>query len=127
MKTPARNKTRRKPAVRKISSKNKTKNAVLSELITTAPLLVDPRIAHARVSAWLASLAPGKEKLLKTLLTAKPVVNTLFASLTENSPFLWELASREPDRLLRLLQTNPEEQFVSLLADHGHRASASTR
>jgi glutamate-ammonia-ligase adenylyltransferase len=126
MKTRASNKTRRKPAVRKTSSKNKTKIADLSELIATAPRLVDPEIAHARVSAWLAGLAPEKKKLLNALLTAKPVVNTLLASLTENSPFLWELASREPDRLLRLLQTNPEEQFVSVLADHGHRASAST-
>src|SRR5690242_6162145 len=126
MKTRASNKTRRKPAVRKTSSKNKTKIADLSELIATAPRLVDPEIAHGRVSAWLAGLAPEKKKLLNALLTAKPVVNTLLASLTENSPFLWELASREPDRLLRLLQTNPEEQFVSVLADHGHRASAST-
>jgi [glutamine synthetase] adenylyltransferase / [glutamine synthetase]-adenylyl-L-tyrosine phosphorylase len=125
MKTPAR-KTRRKPAVREGSSKIKIKSAFLSELITTAPRLVDPEIAHARIAAWLTSLAPGKAKSLKALLTAKPAVKTLLASLAENSPYLWELASREPDRLLRLLQTNPEKQFVSLLAEHGHSASVST-
>ncbi len=99
--------------------------ATLAERIVTAPHLVDAKAARARIAEWLDGLQAAEAKRLKALLAAHPTVNTLLESLTENSPFLWELASREPDRLLRLLGCDPDRHLSALLADNG-RAVAST-
>jgi glutamate-ammonia-ligase adenylyltransferase len=97
----------------------------LANRIVTAPELVDPKLARARVVEWLAGLPAAEVKSLKALLTAHPVFNTLLESLAENSPFLWDLASREPERLLRLMGADPDRHLADLLADSS-RAIGST-
>jgi [glutamine synthetase] adenylyltransferase / [glutamine synthetase]-adenylyl-L-tyrosine phosphorylase len=86
----------------------------LAERIHAAPLLNHPQAAQARVGEWLAALEDNEP--LKALLASHPVVKSLIESLAESSPFLWELASAEPERLLRLLQSEPDEHLVALLA-----------
>ena len=108
MRPPARRKASRKPAVHEDSAGGKAKGATLAQRIATAPRLVDPEKARARVAEWLAGLPPADAKQLRELLTANPIVSTLLESLSESSPFLWELASFEPTRLLRLLQSDPD-------------------
>ena len=68
----------------------------------------------------------AEAKPLKALLAAHPTVNTLLESLAESSPYLWELASRDPQRLLRLLGCDPDRHLAALLADNG-RAIACER
>jgi len=74
--------------------------------------------ARARLTDWLAGLSVAEAKPLKARLAAHPTVSTLLESLAENSPYLWELASREPQRLLRLLDCDPERHLADLLAEH---------
>jgi [glutamine synthetase] adenylyltransferase / [glutamine synthetase]-adenylyl-L-tyrosine phosphorylase len=50
---------------------------------------------------------------------------TLLQSLAESSPFLWELASCDPQRLLRLLAADPDRHLPALLTETG-RAMAAT-
>ena len=88
----------------------------LAERIVTAPRPTDPASAQARVAEWLAQLAGTGAEPLTALLAANPVLNTLIESLGESSPYLWELVSREPPRLLRLLQSDPDEHLAALLA-----------
>lgn len=97
----------------------------LADRIVTAPELVDPKLARARVVEWLTGLPVAEANSLKALLTAHPVFNTLLESLAESSPFLWELASREPERLFRLMGTDPDRHLADLLAGTS-RAIAST-
>ena len=59
------------------------------------------------------------------LLAAHPTVKTLLESVSESSPYLWELASREPDRLLGLLQSDPDAHLAALLAEHRHAVAAT--
>ena len=99
--------------------------ATLAGWIVQAPHLVEPKAARARVAEWLAGLPAAEAKPLQTRLAAHPTVNILLESLAENSPYLWELASREPKRLLRLLDCDPDRHLATLLADNG-RAVAST-
>ncbi len=89
----------------------------LADRVVTAPELVDPKLARGRVVEWLAGLPAAEAKNLKALLAAHPIVNTLLESLAENSPFLWDLASREPERLLRLMGADPDRHLADLLAD----------
>src|SRR5690606_38443693 len=62
---------------------------------------------------------------LRALLSAHPAVNTLVESLSESSPFLWELASRDPARLLRLLNADPDRHLAALLAERGAAAGST--
>jgi glutamate-ammonia-ligase adenylyltransferase len=134
MKRPAKKKTIRKKAlrkkpVRKAASLAKrpsaSKDTTLAALIVRAPRLVEPKAARARVAEWLAGLQVTQAKALKALLSAHPTVGTLLESLVENSPYLWELASRDPRRLLRLLGADPDRYLAALLSESG-RAVATT-
>ena len=99
--------------------------ATLAERIVSAPFLIDPKAARQRVAEWLAGLPVSEANALKALFTAHKTVATLLQSLSESSPFLWELASSEPERLLRLLSCDPEPHLAALLADNGRAVAAS--
>ncbi len=98
--------------------------ATLAERIVTAPQLAEPKLAQARVAEWLAGLPVPEAKPLKALLAAHPILSTLLKGLAESSPYLWELASGEPKRLLRLLGCDPERHLAALLADNGRAIAA---
>ena len=99
--------------------------ASLAARLVTAPRLNAPDEAAKSVATWVAGLGDGDRAALEALLGAYPLLPTLLQSLTESSPFLWELASREPDRLVRLLRSDPERGFVRLLSETA-RAVAAT-
>jgi [glutamine synthetase] adenylyltransferase / [glutamine synthetase]-adenylyl-L-tyrosine phosphorylase len=125
MRPPAGGKASPKKEARKSSNAAAAEGAALAELITTASRLSDPHVAKLRVSDWLAGVPSADSKSLKSLFSRRPIIGTLLDSLAENSPYLWELVTREPDRFLRLLLANPEQHFAALLRDHGHRAAVS--
>jgi [glutamine synthetase] adenylyltransferase / [glutamine synthetase]-adenylyl-L-tyrosine phosphorylase len=117
--------TKRKAAVLKVKAATTRGGGGLAERIVTAPQLTDPKAACARVSEWLADVPAAAGKPLKALLAGNPLVGTLLESLGESSPFLWELASREPKRLLRLLTAAPDAHFAALLAGHSRAAATA--
>ncbi len=93
------------------------RESVLAARIVAAPVLIDPQAAAATLDAWLAGLDPGAAAPLSALLTAHPVLRTLLESLSEHSPYLWDLATGDAPRLLRLLQADPDLHLTALLAD----------
>jgi glutamate-ammonia-ligase adenylyltransferase len=95
----------------------------LAGRIVAAPQLIDAETAHARVADWLATLPPNEAAPLAALLAERPLLATLLASLAESSPYLWDLASREPARLMRLLAADPDAHFAAVLAEHGEAAA----
>ena len=115
----------RKP-VRKAPATRPTNGATLAGCIVTAPKLTEPKAARARVAQWLATLPAGEGRRLKALLGAHPVLSTLLESLSEASPYLWDLASAEPQRLLRLLDADPDRHLTEVLSQTA-RAVASSR
>ena len=100
-------------------------DATLAESMVRAPHLVDRKSAQARVSKWLAGLPGRQAKPLKALLAAHKTVATLLQSLAESSPFLWELASGDPERLLRLFACDPDKHLAALLAENGGAVAAT--
>jgi len=88
----------------------------LAARIVAAPHLSDPDTARRRVTEWLAGLSPEVAPV-GALIARHPTVGTLLASLAESSPFLWELASAEPERLVRLLAADPDLHLDALLAE----------
>jgi glutamate-ammonia-ligase adenylyltransferase len=100
-------------------------DATLARAIATAPMLVTPKVARAKLAEWVDGLAPGTAKPLRELLASHPIIDTLLASLTESAPYLWELVSREPDRLLRLMGAVPDRYLADFLSDQGHAIASA--
>jgi glutamate-ammonia-ligase adenylyltransferase len=128
MRRPAKTRVVRKKPGRKTAGGAKraaAADATLAARIVTAPYLVEAKAARARLAEWLIGLPGTQAKPLKALLAAHPKVDTLLQSLAENSPYLWELASGDPARLLRLLTADPDSHLAALLADTGRVVAAT--
>jgi len=91
----------------------------LAAAIKRAPRLSAPKEARARVDQWLGEIArTAAAKTLKPLLAApKAKLSDLVAAIAEGSPYLWDLIRADPDRLVSILETEPEHRFTSVLAD----------
>jgi glutamate-ammonia-ligase adenylyltransferase len=93
--------------------------ASLAARIITAPKLIDVKAVTTRVAEWVEAAATSEAKRLKVLLAAHPVLATLLQGLAEHSPYLWDLVNGEPQRLVRVLDADPDTHFAELLAEHG--------
>ena len=54
------------------------------------------------------------------------MLDALIAGLAEGSPYLWDLCAADPERLVALLEADPERRFDDMLAD-ARRAIAATQ
>src|SRR5262245_4217197 len=126
MKRPTKSRAPRKSAAHKPASQAGIDAVKLADRIASAPPLLDKKSAHARVAGWLSELSSKDVRPIEILLRDKPVIRALLEGLAESSAYLWDLASREPGRLLRLLQADPDEHFRALLAQ-GVRAVATCK
>jgi len=88
----------------------------LAAAIQKAPRLSGPREARARIHEWLGEIArtaPGKA--LKELLGgSKPTrLGELVASISEASPYLWDLIRTDPARFTAIIESEPAQRFSS--------------
>src|SRR6478752_1228206 len=91
--------------------------------LAAAPRLTDRKAAQGRVTEWLTEIgrnAPGKA--LKLLIAKTPKLEALLLGLADGSPYLLDLAAAEPERLLSLLQADPERHSADLLNKLGKAA-----
>src|SRR5690242_16581506 len=81
---------------------------------------------RTRLAEWLTAIgrksATGGQ--LKSLLKDHPAAADLLAAVAGASTFLWDLVRADPRRTLRLLATDPDEQFAALIAG-AHRVVAA--
>jgi glutamate-ammonia-ligase adenylyltransferase len=103
------------------------RDSSLVRRITAAPHLHAADEARARVKGWLAEIAGlPAGKTLTRLSVAHPRLDALITGLAGGSPYLWDLARASPERLVALLEAEPERRFKDILAD-AKRAIAATR
>jgi glutamate-ammonia-ligase adenylyltransferase len=91
--------------------------APLAVRVATAPLLSSPKEARHKVGAWLRDIgrtAAGRN--LKQLLAGSKPLLSLLEGIADGSPYLWDLASAEPARLLLLLHSDPDDRLATLLS-----------
>ena len=70
------------------------------------------------MDGWLQQIgrtAAGKS--LKQRLANTPAARRLLEGIFEGSPFLWQLATEDPARFLRILDCDPQTHFAALLAE----------
>ena len=89
----------------------------LAHRIAAAPHVGAADEAHVRIKDWLAEIADTPAGVnLRRLFAAHPMLDALMAGLAESSPHLWGLARAEPERLVALLEAEPERRFNDILA-----------
>ena len=97
-----------------------------AQRITAAPQLSAAETAHARVERWLAEIgSTAAGRTLARLLAVHPTVNTLMAAVAEGSPYLWELARAQPERLVAILVSAPERRFADPAEQFAVRQTAA--
>src|ERR1051326_8286850 len=85
--------------------------------IADAPCLADRTASQDRLTVWLSDIArTAAGKSLRQLVAEAPKGEAVLLGLADGSPYLWELATAEPGRLLRLLTADPDGQLSALLA-----------
>ena len=93
-------------------------SGTLAQRISTSPDLADASAARARVNDWLDEIADtAAGKTLIRLFVTHSLLNALLSGLAEGSRYLWELVRADPQRLVSLLEAEPERRFDEILAD----------
>src|SRR5215470_14635378 len=89
----------------------------LAERIAAAPRLCRPETARQRLDGWLAEIAgtPAGAALTQALADY-PHVGSLLEGIADGSSYLWELARADPERLVGVLETDPESRLEALIA-----------
>src|SRR5258708_20778102 len=84
--------------------------------IAAAPCLHADDEARTRVADWLAEIAdlPAGQALARLCATSAPL-ESLLAALAAGSPPPWDLVRASPQRLLTLLEHEPERRFPAIL------------
>ena len=80
----------------------------LAARLTTAPPLANPGAAGAKLADFTRNLGESGQAGPLLRLIEQSRLGSLLAALADHSPFLWQLALRDPDRLLRLAGDPPE-------------------
>jgi [glutamine synthetase] adenylyltransferase / [glutamine synthetase]-adenylyl-L-tyrosine phosphorylase len=97
----------------------------LARQIVTTPKLIDSETASVAVARWFDELSPPERAPIDTIINSYPAIRTIFQSLSESSPFLWDLVTRDPTRLSRLLESDPATHLAMLLTDTAQTAATA--
>jgi len=90
----------------------------LAARIAQTPRLSEPIAAQEKVDDWLRSLGRSEAgKSLKRLFEAQQRARDLVVGIADGSPYLWDLARLDADRLVRILQCDPDARFAALMAE----------
>ncbi|HEY2137130.1 MAG TPA: bifunctional [glutamine synthetase] adenylyltransferase/[glutamine synthetase]-adenylyl-L-tyrosine phosphorylase [Xanthobacteraceae bacterium] len=96
----------------------------LARQFVRAPRLADPDASRARVTTWLTAQA---DPSLARLLDAHPVARAVIEGVADGSPYLWDLIEPAGDRLLALLQADPDQHLAALRAATARAMAAATQ
>jgi glutamate-ammonia-ligase adenylyltransferase len=98
---------------------------ILAARIVTAPALSAPADARRRVEEWLDETDADIAGALNRLLNGPAPLRALLEGLADGSPFLWDLASADPARLVALLEADPDTHLKALLAETAAAVAAT--
>ena len=91
-----------------------TTSAALLARLREAPHVAAAGPAEQRLRDWLSGLAPGPSAAIGDLL-AHPVARDILIGIVEFSPYLFDLVRADPERLIRLLNCDPDSHLETLI------------
>lgn len=115
---------------RRVSAKKRKTDigeGALVRRFAAAPSTASPAGAAARVAQWTTGIARTPAgKALKPLIAEHPALKAMLQAVADGSPYLWDLATADPQRLLRLLTADPDAHLAALLQETGAAVAATT-
>src|SRR5215475_9374297 len=87
--------------------------SLLTRLVE-APHLPAPEAAGLRLREWLTGVDARPAATIAALLD-EPLAKRLLLGIIEFSPYLFDLVRADADRLVRLLQSDPDVHLASLI------------
>jgi [glutamine synthetase] adenylyltransferase / [glutamine synthetase]-adenylyl-L-tyrosine phosphorylase len=91
-----------------------------------APQALADEAGRVRFAGWLDEIADSDAgRALHAIAAAYPLARALIEAIASSSPYLWDLARADPDRLVAVLQSDPDARFASCLASAGRKVRAA--
>ncbi len=104
------------PRNKRTAEKPQAGERSLADRIVNAPRPSVEKTGAAHLADWLSDIArDAAGKTLAQLLKSHPAVEALIVGLAEESPYLWDLAHADPERLAVILRADPDAHFAALL------------
>jgi len=70
----------------------------------------------ARLAEWIAGLGGADRVALRSLIGAHPSLAEVLGGIADSAPYLWDLITVDPARLVRLLGGDPDRELAALIA-----------
>jgi glutamate-ammonia-ligase adenylyltransferase len=97
----------------------------LAARFLAGPKLFAPEDAERRLADWLGDVAPEDATALKAISGSFPQAKSILEGIAEASPYLFDLMRADAGRVVRLLQSNPDDH-LAMLIDKGTADVAAT-
>ncbi|MBR0713991.1 bifunctional [glutamine synthetase] adenylyltransferase/[glutamine synthetase]-adenylyl-L-tyrosine phosphorylase [Bradyrhizobium liaoningense] len=97
----------------------------LAARFAEAPHVAASTTAEQRLRDWLAELDPQAAAAIEAQLVHS-FAREILAGIADFSPYLFELVRADPARFIRLLQSDPDAHFASLIEGTRHAVLAAS-
>jgi [glutamine synthetase] adenylyltransferase / [glutamine synthetase]-adenylyl-L-tyrosine phosphorylase len=105
------------PAIFQVEKTEGAAATPLAQRFVRAPEFSDREVAFRRLHEWLdESSDTVTGNALRRQSAEHPTCGALLAALAEASPHLWDLVRASPERLLRLLESDPEQHIEAIFS-----------
>lgn len=88
----------------------------LAARLATAPILLSPAAAKARLDGWLDDLSENHRNRLVGLGRAYPKLGIMLESIADASPYLFDLMRADAEMVIRVLSGDPDERMAAMIA-----------
>ena len=88
----------------------------LAARFVAGPKLFAPEQAGRRLAEWLGDVSPEAASALKAISGSLPQAKTILEGIAEASPYLFDLMRADAGRVVRLLQSHPDDHLAALIA-----------
>ena len=92
-----------------------TNRPTLAARFVAGPKLFAPEEAERRLAEWLGDISPEAATALKAISGSLPQAKAILEGIAEASPYLFDLMRADAGRVLRLLQSNPDDHLAALI------------
>ena len=88
----------------------------LAARFVAGPKLFAPEQAGRRLAEWLGDVSPEAASALMAISGSLPQAKTILEGIAEASPYLFDLMRADAGRVVRLLQSDPDDHLAALIA-----------
>src|SRR5215218_9502174 len=99
-----------------VSAADRADDRSLAARFVTGPQLLSPDDARQRLGGWLNDLPEGQRSAFDEVCARSSCARTILESIAEASVYLFDLIRADPERTLRVLNSDPDDRIAELVA-----------